>query len=222
VDPTDGQLAEWALAALSNARRLYSDAVLLFDADRTASAMVLLGLATDEIGKHMMITAFPIRGASEPERKKFERRVRSHVEKVGNPLLMDWMLDPDAIGDPPDPAEFHRLRNSAIYSDLTVDGVTVPEKQVDRSRVAKNLAAMGRFLRYCEALTRGVDTAKLAATMKRGRTAPPTNEERSSLWKRANLVASVNGVPEPEAARFATIVEAVMTEPAHPDFHREI
>lgn len=216
MDPTDEQLAEWAIATLANARRLHSDAELLFDADRTASAMVLLGLATDEVGKHMMITAFPSRGASDAERKKFERRARSHVEKVGNPLLMGWMLDPDALGDPPDPAEFHRLRNSSMYVDLTADGVTVPEKEIDRARVSKNLAATGRFLQYCETVTRGVDKATLAETMKRARTAPRPDDRRSSLWKRANLVARINDAPESEAARFATIVEAVLTGQGHP------
>lgn len=52
------QMAEVALAALANARRLLADATFLRVSGRTASAYVLAGLAADELGKHVLVASF--------------------------------------------------------------------------------------------------------------------------------------------------------------------
>jgi AbiV family abortive infection protein len=204
------ELAEWSIAALTNARRLFSDAEALLEADRPASAMVLLGLAADEIGKHVMVSALPARADTDAEWKKFWKRVGNHVDKLGNPLLMDWMLDWSDIEGPPNPAEFHELRKTATYADLTPRGVTIPSEIVTLEMVEPRMKTIGRFLQYCETVTRRTDVRRLAATMRRMAGTQANESGHSSNWRRAHALAVVIGAPTQEAERFADLVENVL------------
>lgn len=205
--PTLEQLAEWTLAALANGRRLFDDSRLLLEAGRSTSAMVLLGLAADEIGKHMMIMAMPSRADSDAEWKKFDRRIRSHTEKLGNPLLSDWIMDLLSLDDPPDPAVFHELRLAATYTDLVNGEVRVPSGVVDSHAVSREFERIGRMLHRAESMFGGADSVGLAEAMHRVRASAESAPARSHSWTVAYAVALANGAPELEAERLASLFE---------------
>ena len=119
---TSQQMAEVALEALVNARRLYDDAVSLRQGDRLPSALMVAGLAADELGKHVLVTSFYNRDQTDDEWSKFWRRFRNHQEKLGDALLGAWAGDLISEDPPPDAAEFHQERLLATYVDVTPDG----------------------------------------------------------------------------------------------------
>lgn len=145
------QLAELSLAALANARSLFDDAVLLRHAGRTSSAFLLLGLAADELGKHVMVSAISGRDDTDAEWKKFWRRMGSHESKLGNTLTAGWAGDLLSDDPLPDKAAFHQQRLSATYADVTTDGkISVPSDVIREHDVDQALNLIGRELKFCE------------------------------------------------------------------------
>ena len=66
-------MAEVALEALVNARRLHDDAVSLRQGDRLPSALMVGGLGADELGKHVLVSSFFARDQTVEEWRKFWR-----------------------------------------------------------------------------------------------------------------------------------------------------
>ncbi|UOQ89178.1 AbiV family abortive infection protein [Agromyces endophyticus] len=161
------QLANLGFAALSNARTLFEDAERLRAAERFTSAYILLGLAADEIGKHILVVAFPTRDASDADWKKFWRRFRAHEEKLGNTLFIDWSLDPFDVDEPPSRKDFHLRRLDATYVDFRDGRVQAPHDFVGADAVDAAHGLVSRQLERCEQFTSRTTPAKLAATMER-------------------------------------------------------
>ncbi|MGC7268693.1 AbiV family abortive infection protein, partial [Mycobacteroides abscessus subsp. abscessus] len=84
-------MAETALEAMRNARRLLDDAAVLAEDDRLPSAFMLVGLAADELGKHILVASFFSRIPDDDDWRTFWRRFRRHTEKLGNSLMSSWL-----------------------------------------------------------------------------------------------------------------------------------
>ncbi len=207
---SDKQLAELAFAALANARRLYDDALLLREAGRAPSAFVLLGLAADELGKHMLVFAFPTRGNSNEQWRKFWRRMNSHEEKLGNALLAAWLLDPFDLGDPPDRSAFHKQRLAATYVDFRDAGLQEPDAAINQVALDSAFGSIGPHLAYCERILSRTDPAALATSMQRARESKAARSDGNDVNDRysslAFAMAVAYGANEDEAAHFASVM----------------
>src|SRR6266487_3986865 len=129
-------MAEVGLEALSNARRLYDDAVSLRQGDRLPSAFMVAGLAADELGKHILVSSFYAREQTDEEWRKFWRRFRSHESKLDDALLGTWAGDLVSEDPPPDVAGVHQERLLETYVDVSANGtVSAPSWVVKKERV---------------------------------------------------------------------------------------
>lgn len=159
-------MAELAVAALRNARRLFDDALVLRSSGRLASAFTLATLAGEEVGKHVMVMSFFGRDTRRDEEwDKLWRRFRRHESKLGNMQLGAWLADVYDDGDPPDPHEVHRLRLHATYTEVLDGVVSCPEDVVTEPQVAQLLSDVQGELRFAESVTGSQDVAKITQAM---------------------------------------------------------
>lgn len=205
---TSDQLAGLAMAALVNARRLFDDAEVLREAGRIPSSFALLGLAADELGKHVMVASVPARKESDEQWRTFWKRMGRHEAKLGNSLFGAWMSNPNDLGDPPDPGEFHRQRLSATYVDIRNGIVERPDDMISLTTLTEAFASIGRHLQLCERMLDLTDEPGLADAMDSVRA--KANEGAGSMFQRsisrrniAWMIAISNGVSDAEAERFA-------------------
>jgi AbiV family abortive infection protein len=216
------EMAEIALEALANARRLYDDASLLHDHGRIPSAFMTFGLAADELGKHQLVAAFSWREQTDAEWRKFRRRFRSHTEKLGNALLGAWMGDLLSDDPPPEPVSFHKRRLSATYVDFSETGrVSTPLRSVSDIDVRNAREGIGRELAYCEGVMKGAIPASLAEAMDRmaNRSSTGTEELRALHEvspKAVQLISMADrvGLPREEALRTAWMLAEILASHA--------
>ena len=107
------QMAEVSLAAMRNCRRLLDDAVMLAGAGRLPSALMLAGLAADELGKHVLVASFFAREGTDEDWRKFWSRFRNHTEKLGDALMGSWVGD--LLTDEPEPVNLNEAPLRGIY-----------------------------------------------------------------------------------------------------------
>lgn len=217
---TPEQMADLALASLSNARTLYDDAMLLRGSRRLAGAFVLAGLAMDEVGKHMLVASFyGARNDSDDEWRKFWRRFKAHQEKLGNALLSAWMGDLLNDDPPPDAKAFHIRRLAATYADVTEDGtVSVPSETITQAEVDDLLRKVAVELERCETGFKGATPETLGAVFSQMRDADETESVRGLiriLGHHAAFtygVAIRNGTPHDDAMRLAQMASKVLND----------
>lgn len=174
-------MSEIALEALTNARDLFDDGVMLYERQRISSAFTLIGLAADELGKHILVASFyGAREEKDEEWKNFWKRFRRHQEKLGNTLFAAWAGDLFSDDSPPDADAFHKRRLTATYVDIDDNGlVLTPRARLDESDVARDIERIGSELAFCESVLRGATPSSLAATFESIRTS-----ERSADFRR--------------------------------------
>ena len=173
------QMADVALQALANARRLYDDALLLLGADRLPSALMVTGLSADELGKHILVASFYVRDQTDAEWRKFWRRFKRHEEKLGDALLGAWSGDLVNLESPPDAASVHLERLAATYVDVSDDGTTrAPSDVVVRDRVIEVLRLLEPELAYCESVVSHMTAPQFAAVLESMLTSARTDEVR--------------------------------------------
>lgn len=211
------QMAEIALAALANARRLLADATFLRDAGRTPSAYVLAGLAADELGKHVLVASFFGRDDTEAEWRKFWTRLRRHQEKLGDALIGAWLDDPLAGQPPPDVERIHQLRLSATYVDIASDGtVAVPDETIGTEDLDDLLNQVRSEMEVCERVIRGASPAQLASTFADIRNSQLALEfrqaqQRSPTGPMALALAMRSGLDPSAALEFVAAVEDLVS-----------
>jgi AbiV family abortive infection protein len=221
---TPDQMAEIALAALANTRRLYDDALQLRKADRTPSAFLLAGLAADELGKHILVMSFYVtREDTDAEWRKFWRRFRFHEEKLGNALLGAWVGDLLNDEPPPSVKEFHQRRLAATYVDVGADGkVAVPSEKISDDELGAVLDKLSNELRYCETGLQGATPVTLGATLGAMRSSGRADElrglieESGSIGAMAYAIGVRGGLSHDDAVALASQAKSIFG-PAHHD-----
>jgi AbiV family abortive infection protein len=215
---TPDQMAEIALAALANARRLQDDSLRLKEADRIPSALLLAGLAADELGKHILIISFyATREDTDTEWRKFWRRFRTHQEKLGNALWSAWVGDLFTEDPPPSVEEFHKRRLAATYVDVEPDGrIAVPSATIKDSELSAILDKLANELKYCETGLQGATPATLGATLSTLRSSERADELRRLLgeWGSTGAIAYAtgarSGLSHDEAMALASQAESIL------------
>lgn len=209
-------MANVALKALANARRLYNDAVSLRHADRLPSALMVAGLAADELGKHALVSSFYTRDQTNEEWRKFWRRFRNHEAKLDDALLGSWTGDLLSEDPPPDAAAFHRERLLATYVDVADDGtVSAPSEVVIKERVDEVLGVLHGELSYCESVVGKATPSQFAAALESMRTSARTSEIRQLVSKggpaavMAFVISARAGLPYDQALSFAQQAESI-------------
>lgn len=220
--PNTRTLAELCLRALEQGRVLYDDAVVLRNANKLSSAYALLGLAADELGKHVMVASFAgTENPTDEQWKKFWRRFRRHEEKLGNSLLGAWAGDLDSNDPPPDVASFHASRLASTYVDLAEDGtVSAPSEYTTRPMVDRALESIGRELDFMERAIGYLTVDQLVGMIERART--QTSPLDPSISGRNAIIPMVlvrAGFSVSDAARFARSIASAM-ESTLPDLAR--
>jgi AbiV family abortive infection protein len=206
-------MAHVALLALANARRLYEDAAALRHLSRLPSALMVAGLAADELGKHVLVASFYLRDQTDEEWRKFWRRFRRHESKLGDALLSAWAGDLLSEDPPPDVAAFHQERLLATYVDVSDDGsFSTPSEVVAKERVDQVLGLLERELAFCESVVAEKTPSQLAAAMESMRTSPDMElrrlySEGGVQIAMAFVIAARAGMPYQEALRFAQQAE---------------
>jgi AbiV family abortive infection protein len=212
------QMAEIALAALSNARRLLDDAVLMRDQGRTPTAFLLLGLAADELGKHVMIASFyGVRKETDDDWKKFWRRFRTHQEKLGDALWASWVRDLLTDNPPPDIEAFHRRRLASTYVDVDDNGrIVTPSSTVTSAEVDKALAMIASELEFCERGFGDATPSALGTVFRKMRESERAEQLRAiisdqgSMGTLAYVIAARSGASHDEAVEFSSTMSAVL------------
>lgn len=202
-------MAEVALEALRNARDLFDDGILLFQNQRFPRAFALIGLAADELGKHILCTSFyGTRDGSDEDWRVFWRRFRRHQEKLGNSLFSAWAGDllSDAV---PDVEAFHQLRLSATYVDIDGAGLVVtPQSCIDAAEVERAINQIGPEIAFCESVLRRATPSQLAHVLESLQTSEQAVELRSKLamygpWAPAAAAIGLKvGMPMEEVFKF--------------------
>lgn len=217
-------MAEVALEALVNARRLYDDAVSLRQGDRLPSALMVAGLAADELGKHVLVTSFYNRDQTDEEWRKFWRRFRNHQEKLGDALLGAWAGDLISEDPPPDAAEFHQERLLATYVDVTPDGtVSAPSQLVAKGRVDEILSLLQGELSFCESVVAQATPSQFAAALESMRTSVVGQEIRQLFndggpeAAAAFAICARAGMPYDLALSFAQQAKDIFGRPGRDD-----
>jgi AbiV family abortive infection protein len=221
---TSQQMAEVGLEALVNARRLYDDAVSLRQGDRLPSALMVAGLAADELGKHVLVSSFYVREQTDEEWRKFWWRFRNHESKLGDALLGAWAGDLFSEDPPPDVARFHQERLLATYVDVTSDGtVSAPSWIVRKGRVDEILSLLQRELSYCDSMVAEATPSQFAAVLESMRTSAHGQEIRQFLNEggpdaaMAFAIGARAGMPYDLALSFAQQVKDIFDRPCRDD-----
>lgn len=212
---TSRQLAELSSATLGSARRLFDDAKLLYDAGRYPSSFVLLGLSADELGKHVMVTAFcAAREDTDAEWEKFWVRFRRHEAKLDVALYGAWFEDLLDLGGPITGREFHKRRLGATYVDLNpVDRSIVTPEELASAEVAKAaLLQVGRYLASCESVMAQTDVDRLTEVFEKTRNEPkPTRDTRTTV---AEAMGSRDGLSAADIERLLRLTQDLSDESA--------
>jgi AbiV family abortive infection protein len=165
------QMAELALEAMRNSRRLLDDAAALARELRLPSALLLAGLAADELGKHILVASFYSREGTDDEWRIFWRRFRKHTEKLGDALMGAWIGDLLTDDPPPSASAFHKQRLAATYVDLSDDGaVHTPVNAVSREAFEAIYESIDRELNFCEGVMANASPQRLGAVLESLRT----------------------------------------------------
>lgn len=212
---TSRQIAELSLATLASARRLFNDAKLLYDADRLPSSFVLLGLSADELGKHVMVTAFcAAREDTDAEWERFWTRFRRHEAKLDDALTGAWLEDLLDLGDPMRGRDLHKRRLDATYVDLhPLDrSIVTPDSAVTAEWVRRTLLQIGRFLGYCEFTMAHTDVDRLTEVFDRARIEPKS--ERDQTLALAKTMASKYGLSSADDERLTKLTQELSAEAA--------
>jgi AbiV family abortive infection protein len=212
------QMAEIVLAALSNARRLLDDAVLMTERGRTPTAFLLVGLAADELGKHVMVASFyGMRQESDDDWKKFWRRFRTHQEKLGDALWAAWAGDLLTEDPPPDVEAFHRRRLASTYVDVDDNGcIATPQSTVTTAELEEALARIKPELEFCERGFGAATPSALGAAFSRMRDSENSEQVREiisdlgPMGSLAYVIASRGGASHDAAVQFASTMSAVL------------
>lgn len=211
---TPEQMADLGLAALANARRLFDDATLLHEHGRFTSSFVLLGLAADELGKHVMVVAFFNRPDSEAEWRKLGKRVNRHQDKLANSLWGAWAADLLSDADEPDAEEFHQKRLAATYVDLDKEGtLRTPEMVIDQRTNQEALDFIARELKFCETTMSGVSIQSMAEAMARMQAASANGKPLAPTRHReimALAIAARAGIPRDSAMELVHLVDELL------------
>jgi AbiV family abortive infection protein len=218
------QMAEIALAALSNARRLFDDAVLMRDQGRTPTAFLLAGLAADELGKHVMVASFyGVREETDDNWKKFWHRFRAHREKLGDALWAAWAGDLLTDDPPPDVEAFHRRRLASTYVDVDSDGrVLTPSASLTDVEVDRVLGRIQPELEFCEKGFGEATPSELGAAFSRMRDSGRAEQLRAIIaglgptGTLAYVMAARLGKSHDEAMQFATAASAALRDAEGP------
>ncbi|WP_460867572.1 AbiV family abortive infection protein [Nocardioides pakistanensis] len=214
-------MAELSLKALANARALFDDATALYERGRIASAFTLVGLAADELGKHVLVTSFyGGRDESDDEWRKFWKRFRHHESKLGDALWGAWAGDLLSEDPPPNVKAFHERRLSATYVDIADDGtVQTPADSITAADVEAALGLVSGEVKFCEEALRGATPETLGRHMESMRTSGIADEFRRLLTD-AGPTASMGfvigmraGLPPDEALAFARFAEENIKPP---------
>ncbi|WP_100522617.1 AbiV family abortive infection protein [Mycobacteroides abscessus] len=212
------QMAETALEAMRNARRLLDDAAVLAEDDRLPSAFMLVGLAADELGKHILVASFFSRIPDDDDWRTFWRRFRRHTEKLGNSLMSSWLGNLLTDDPPPDPGHFHQQRLAATYVDVAADGkIQTPAGTVTRRMFDDSFDSIDRELRYCESVLAKSSPNQLAQVLESMRTSPERSLVAECIEKHgqeagmAFVIAIRSGMPTDQAIAFAQRAGAVFT-----------
>jgi AbiV family abortive infection protein len=208
---TPDQMGELSLAALANARRPFDDALTLRESERFATAYLLVGLAADELGKHVLVASFyGAREESDAEWNKFWRRFRNHQEKLGDALWGAWAGDLMTDEPPPDIPAFHQRRLAATYVDLDPSGaLSVPEAVVTTSELDDALNRVGGELEFCETALKDATPTRLGTAFADMR-ASDTAEQMRDMLKSGPMSALAlaislrSGLSKDDALKFAT------------------
>lgn len=212
---TDIQMAEASLQAMRNSRRLLDDSATLAAAGRLPSALMLAGLAADELGKHILISGFYAREGTEEDWKKFWSRFRNHTEKLGDALMGSWVGDLFTEEPPPSAKKFHLKRLAATYVDLGDNGeVRTPEQEVAQEDYDSAHELVERELRFCEGYLGRATPDQLAASFESMRTRAlgglaAAVDGLSAEGKMAFAVAMRSGMSSEEAMEFVRIAKSL-------------
>lgn len=212
---TSRQIAELSSATLASARRLFNDAKLLYDAGRLPSSFVLLGLSADELGKHVMVTAFcGAREDTDAEWEEFWARFRRHEAKLDVALVGAWLEDLLDLGDPMNGRDLHKLRLAATYVDLDpLDRlIMTPDSVVTAELARRTLIQIGRYLEYCEFTMAHTDVDRLTEVFERAREGPKPKRDRTLTL--AQRMASRYGLSSADAERLAKLTQDLTAEAA--------
>lgn len=204
------QMAETALEAMRNARRLLDDAAVLAEANRLPSAFMLVGLAADELGKHILVASFFSRAPDDDDWRSFWRRFRRHTEKLGNALMGSWLGDLFTDEPPPDAEHFHQRRLAATYVDVTAEGkIQTPTCTVTRQMFAESFDSIDRELQYCESVLAKSSPRQLAQVLESMRTSLQGSlvaqciDEYGPEAGMAFVIATRSGMPTDQALALA-------------------
>jgi len=205
------QMAQVALEALVNARRLFDDAVRLRLAGRLPSAFMVAGLANDELGKPVLVSSFyGVRKETDEEWRKFWRRFRNHESKLGDALMGAWIGDLFTDKPPPDVAGFHQERLLATYVDVDpVGAVSVPAQLITEHRVDEVLSLIEGELGFCESVLARATPTEFAEVLESMRTSETAEEMRTLIEDGgpeaplAFAIAARTGMSRDEAMAFA-------------------
>lgn len=212
---TSRRLAELSSATLASARRLFDDARLLYDAGRLPSSFVLLGLSADELGKHVMVTAFcAAREDTDAQWEKFWSRFRRHESKLDVALLGAWLQDLLDLGEPMSGEDLHKRRLGATYVDLDpLDrSIVTPDSVVSAELARKTLLQVGRYLEYCEFAMAHTDVDRLTEIFDRAREEPKS--KRDPTLTLAQTMASRYGLSAADAEKLANLTQEISAEDA--------
>lgn len=212
---TPRQLAEISYAALASARRLFNDAEVLSDSNRLPSSFVLLGLCVDELGKHVMVTAFCEREDTDAEWAAFWARFRRHEAKLDVALAGAWLEDLLDLGDPMSGHELHKYRLAATYVDLDpLDGsIRTPDSVVTAELARRWLIQIRRYLESCEFTMARTDVDRLTEVFERARKRPrPKGDPTLTL---AQAVSSRYGLSAVDGERLAGLTQGLTAESAN-------
>lgn len=215
------QMAEISLGAMHNSRRLLDDAAALARAQRWPSALMVAGLAADELGKHILVSSFFSREGTDDDWKKFWRRFRDHTEKLGDALMSSWMGDLLTADPPPSAKAFHRKRLAATYVDLDDDGaVRTPVSAVSQEDFDSAFESIDRELQYCERILGNAKPEQLSVTFDSLRAKAvdglaPFIESLSPEALMAVVIGVRTGMPQDEAIELARAMDSVFARGDH-------
>jgi AbiV family abortive infection protein len=203
-------MAELALEALRNSRRLLDDASALARENRLPSALMVAGLSADELGKHVLVTSFYSREGTDDDWRKFWRRFRNHTEKLGDALMGPWIGDLLTDEPPPSASQFHQRRLAATYVDVSNDGaVQTPGSAVSKQEFEAIFESIDRELRFCEGILAKATPQQLAPVLESMRTSPRASaltELLDELGAEAGLAFAISlraGMNADDALAFA-------------------
>lgn len=166
---TYNEIERLAEMALTNARELLEEAVLLHEAGRFARATALAIIVLEELGKRTTLWRAVNFGANDTEWKLFWRRFRDHATKVANVILENLIYAEGSEAA----AELDKLsrqrglftgtREAALYVDIINDKPHQPSLSFTR-RLSELVIASGHH--HLKLHEQGMPTKEMIAMTK--------------------------------------------------------